>query len=81
MAETLTKLEREVLGKQIRTALGKRRAIVRIAPPLDVREFLPASTATASLDDRIEAIVVRLHDTLQATLDASARTDPTGSNE
>jgi 1-acyl-sn-glycerol-3-phosphate acyltransferase len=81
MAETLTKLEREVFGKQIRTALGKRRAIVRIAPPLDVRDFLPASTATASLDDRIEAIVVRLHDTLQATLDAIARTDPTGSNE
>lgn len=73
MAETLTKLEREVLGKQIRAPIGKRRAIVRIAPPLDVQEYLAREKAGASLDEVIEAIVVRLHDTLQATLDAIAR--------
>jgi len=75
MAETLTKLEREVLGKQIRAPVGKRRAIVRIAPPLDVREFLSAQGGGSSIEGTIEAIVVRLHDTLQATLDAISRGD------
>ena len=69
MAETLTKLEREVLGKQIRSPLAKRRAIVRIAPPLDIQEYLARQKAGVSTDEVIEAIVVRLHDTLQATLD------------
>jgi hypothetical protein len=73
MAETLTKLEREVLGKQVRSSLAKRRAIVRIAPPLDIREYLAKKQAGASLDEVIEAVVVRLHDTLQATLDGIAR--------
>ena len=73
MAETLTKLEREVLGKQIRAPLGRRRAIVRIAPPLDVREFLSAQGGASSIEGTIEAIVVRLHDALQATLDAISR--------
>ena len=73
MAETLTKLEREVLGKQIRSPLAKRRAIVRIAPPLDIREYLVKEKAGASLDEVIEAVVVRLHDTLQSTLDAIGR--------
>lgn len=70
MAETLTKLEREVLGRHIRSPLGKRRAIVRIAPPLDIQEYLARGKAGASPDEVIEAVVVRLHDTLQATLDA-----------
>jgi len=73
MAETLAKLEREVLGKQIRSPLAKRRAIVRIAPPLDIREYLARQKVGASLDEVIEAVVVRLHDTLQATLDAIGR--------
>jgi hypothetical protein len=73
MAETLIKLEREVLGKDVRAPLGKRRAIIRIAPPLDVQEYLPGPTQVSSLDDRIEAIVIRLHDNLQTTLDAIAR--------
>jgi 1-acyl-sn-glycerol-3-phosphate acyltransferase len=73
MAETLAKLEREVLGKQIRSPLAKRRAIVRIAPPLDIREYLAKEKAGASLDEVIEAVVVRLHDTLQSTLDGIAR--------
>jgi 1-acyl-sn-glycerol-3-phosphate acyltransferase len=73
MAETLTKLEREVLGRQIRSPLAKRRAIVRIAPPLDVREYLAKEKSGASLDEVIEVVVVRLHDTLQETLDAIAR--------
>ncbi len=69
MAETLNKLEREVLDKQIRSPLAKRRAIVRIAPPLDIREYLAKEKAGASLDEVIEAVVIRLHDTLQSTLD------------
>ncbi len=73
MAETLTKLEREVLGKQIRSPLAKRRAILRIAPPLDVQEYLAREKAGAPLDEVIEAIVVRLHETLQSTLDDIAR--------
>ena len=70
MAETLTKLEREILGKQIRSPLGKRRAIIRLAPPLDVVAHLPRHAAESPVDDIVEALVVRLHDTLQATLDA-----------
>ncbi len=70
MAETLIKLEREVLGKEIRAPLGKRRAIIRIPPPLDIQEFSPGIAANADLDHLIEGLVIRLHDTLQATLDA-----------
>jgi len=79
MAETLTKLEREVLGKQIRSSLAKRRAIVRIAPCLDIREYLAKEKAGAPLDEVIEAVVVRLHETLQSTLDAIAREEAGGS--
>lgn len=70
MAETLTKLEREVLGRPIRSSLGKRRAVIRIAPPLDVREYVPQYAT--SPDNTIEAVVIRLHETLQAALDAIA---------
>jgi 1-acyl-sn-glycerol-3-phosphate acyltransferase len=73
MAETLTKLEREVLGKQIRSPLSKRRAVVRIAPPLDVRDFLSTQGGAPFVEGTIEAIVVRLHDTLQATLNTISR--------
>ncbi len=73
MAETLTKLEREVLGSEIRGSLGRRRAVIRIAPPLDVEEFLAAESGGASRDDTIEAIVTRLQEALQGALDAVAR--------
>jgi 1-acyl-sn-glycerol-3-phosphate acyltransferase len=73
MAETLTKLEREVLGQEIRAPLGSRRAVIRIAPPIDVREYLRDDSAPSSLDGAIERIVIRLHQTLQGTLDAIAR--------
>jgi hypothetical protein len=73
MAETLTKLEREVLGSEIRGSLGRRRAVIRIAPPLDVEEFLAAESGGASRDDTIEAIVIRLHEALQGALDSIAR--------
>lgn len=76
MAETLIKLEREVLGKEIRASLGRRRAVIRIAPPLDVREFLAGEHAGSSRDDTIEAIVIRLHEALQGALDAIARETP-----
>ncbi|MGH7395250.1 MAG: 1-acyl-sn-glycerol-3-phosphate acyltransferase, partial [Candidatus Methylomirabilales bacterium] len=79
MAETLIKLEREVLGKEIRASLGRRRAVIRIAPPLDVREFLTAEHAGSSRDDTIEAIVIRLHEALQGTLDAIGRETREGS--
>ena len=73
MAETLTKLEREVLGRQIRTALGKRRAVIRIAPPVDVLEYLARGKVGSSLDEVLEAVTTRIHETLQATLDAIER--------
>ncbi|MEK7853636.1 MAG: 1-acyl-sn-glycerol-3-phosphate acyltransferase [candidate division NC10 bacterium] len=76
MAETLTKLEREVLGSEIRGSLGRRRAVIRIAPPLDVLEFLAGERAGASRDDTIEAIVIRLHEALQGALTAIARETP-----
>jgi hypothetical protein len=78
MAETLTKLEREVLGKQIRSPLAKRCAIIRIAPPLDIREYLAKEKAGVSFDEIIEAVVVRLHDTLQSTLDGISREEGEG---
>ncbi|MGH7363412.1 MAG: 1-acyl-sn-glycerol-3-phosphate acyltransferase [Candidatus Methylomirabilales bacterium] len=73
MAETLIKLEREVLGKEIRGSLGRRRAVIRIAPPLDVREFLAGESAGSSRNETIEAIVIRLHEALQGVLDSIAR--------
>ena len=81
MAETLTKLEREVLGRQIRAPLGNRRAVIRIAPPIDVHEYLRDDTPPSLLDGTIEAIVIELHQTLQGTLDAIDREEawPKGS--
>ncbi|HEV8661574.1 MAG TPA: lysophospholipid acyltransferase family protein [Candidatus Methylomirabilis sp.] len=73
MAETLTKLEREVLGKEIHGSLGKRRAVIRIAPPLDVTKLVAGQGAGASREETIEAIVIRLHQALQGALDATAR--------
>ena len=73
MAETLIKLEREVLGKEIRAPLGRRQAIIRIAPPLDAADFLPEHKTTSSLDECIESLVVRLHEMLQAALDGIGR--------
>lgn len=75
MAETLTKIEREVLGRPIRTPLGKRRAIIRVAPPLDVRQYLAGHEAGPIPEEVIEAVVIRLQETLQSTLDAIARAE------
>ena len=73
MAETLIKLEREVLGREIRAPIGERRAVIRIEPPLDVGEFMARESAGASREDTIEAIVIRLHEALQGALDGIAR--------
>lgn len=78
MAETLTKLEREMLGRPIRTALGKRRAIIRVAPPLDVQEYLADQKTGPIPEEVIEAVVIRLQETLQSTLDAIARDEDEG---
>jgi hypothetical protein len=73
MAETLLKLERETLGGQLPSRhFGKRRAIIRIAPPLDVGEYLQEHKGASSRDDLIEAMVARLHEALQGTLDTIA---------
>lgn len=73
MAETLTKLKREVMGREIRAPLASRRALIRVAPPVDVREFLPRQGAAPFPDEIIEALVIRLQETLQRELDAIAR--------
>jgi hypothetical protein len=71
--ETLVKLEREVLGREIRAPLGRRRAVIRLGPPLDVGEFLQGKGGPSSRDDLIEEMVVRLHEALQGALDAIGR--------
>lgn len=76
MAETLTKLEREIFGTGTRV-FGKRRAAIRIAPPLNVREFLPRDTSTSSLDEAIETVVTRLQESLREALDALAQKEST----
>ncbi len=73
MAETINKLWREVLFVEDAPTVGKRRAIIRIAPPLDVGEFMRGQSEEASRDDLIEALVIRLHGALQGELDAIAR--------
>jgi hypothetical protein len=72
MAETLVKLEREVLGTETRT-FGRRRAVIRIAPPLDVREFLRGHDMALAGNEIIEAIVIRLQESLQGALDGIVR--------
>lgn len=69
MAETLVKLEREVLGTETRT-FGRRRAVIRVGPPLDVREFLRGDSPASVRNEIIEAIVIRLQESLQGALDA-----------
>lgn len=72
MAETLVKLEREVLGSETRT-FGRRRAIIRVGELLDVSEYLPQYETLP--EDAIDAVVARLHTTLQGELDAIAEGD------
>jgi hypothetical protein len=69
MAETLVKLEREILGTETRT-FGKRRALIRVADPLDVREFLRGHGTSSVDDDSVEAVVVRVQESLQAALNS-----------
>jgi hypothetical protein len=69
MAETLVKLEREIVGTETRI-FGKRRAIIRVASPLDVREFLRDQASSSIDDDTVESLVVRVQEALQQGLDS-----------
>ena len=69
MAETLVKIEREVLGTETRT-FGRRRAIIRVCEPLDAATCLPQYES--SPEDAIDAVVVQIHKSLQSQLDAIA---------
>jgi hypothetical protein len=69
VAETLVKLEREILGTETRI-FGKRRAIIRVASPLNAREFLRDQESSSVDDDTVEALVVGVHEALQGALDS-----------
>lgn len=75
VAETLIKLEREVVGRPIHAPLASRRAVVRVGPVLDVQEVLRGRHA-ASREALIEAILTRLREGLQGTLDSIEREIP-----
>jgi len=65
LAETLMKLDQDVLGVDEPTPLGPRRAILRLGPPIDVRARLAAlgkpraaiPALTAELEDRMQELL------------------------
>ncbi len=71
MAETLTKLEREVYGREAFPPKAKRKAIIRIGDPIDVRRYLPEYGDRKTRKDAILRLVHELQTSIQAMIDAT----------
>lgn len=69
-AETLTKLEREVYGREAFLPKVKRKAIIRIGDPIDVRRHLPEYTDRKTRKEAILQLVQELQGSIQTMIDA-----------
>ena len=72
LAETLTKLEREISGREAFPPRAKRRATIKIGDPIDVRRFLPEYGERKTRKDAILRLVRELQTSIQSMIDALA---------
>lgn len=76
LAETLTKLEREICGREAFPPRAKRRATVKIGDPIDVRRYLAAYGERKTRKEAILRLVRDLQTSIQSMIDAlSAEVD------
>lgn len=71
MAETLTKLEREVYGREASPPKVRRKAIIRIGDPIDARRYLPDYGDRKTRKDAILHLVQELQTSIQSMIDAT----------
>jgi len=77
MAETLTKLEREIRGRYVELPKVRRSATVTVGEPIDVRGYLTAYDARGSRKETILRLTRDLQTGIQTMLDAAnAAGDP-----
>ncbi len=70
-AETLAKLEREIYGREAFPPKARRKAIVRIGDPIDVRRYLAAYGDRKTRKDAILGLVQELQTSIQSMIDAT----------
>ena len=71
MAETLTKLEREIRGHNVVLPRVKRAAMISVGDPIDVRRYLAAYDARGTRKETILRLTRDLQDSIQAMIDAA----------
>jgi 1-acyl-sn-glycerol-3-phosphate acyltransferase len=71
MAETLTKLEREILGRDVELPKVRRIASVAVGEPIDVRGYLAAYDARGTRKETILRLTRDLRTGIQAMVDAA----------
>jgi 1-acyl-sn-glycerol-3-phosphate acyltransferase len=71
MAETLTKLEREVYGREAFPPQVRRKAIIRIGDPIDARRYLPDYGDRKTRKDAILHLVQELQTSIQSMIDST----------
>jgi 1-acyl-sn-glycerol-3-phosphate acyltransferase len=77
MAETLTKLEREIRGRYVEPPKVRRSAIVTVGEPIDVRGYLAAYDARGSRKETVLRLTHDLQTGIQTMIDAAnAAGDP-----
>ncbi len=71
MAETLTKLEREIRGRHVELPKVRRSALVMVGEPVDVRRYLAAYDARGTRKDTILRLTRDLQAGIQTMIDAA----------
>ena len=71
MAETLTKLEREVYEREAFQPKVRRKAIIKIGDPIDVRRYLAEYSDRKRRKDAILRLVQELQASIQSLIDAT----------
>lgn len=71
MAETLTKLEREIRGRTVVLPRVKRAAMISVGDPIDVSRYLAGYDARGTRKETILRLTRDLHDSIQAMIDAA----------
>jgi hypothetical protein len=71
MAETLTKLEREIRGRKVVLPRVKRTAMISVGDPIDARRYLAPYDARGTRKETILRLTHDLQDSIQAMIDAA----------
>ena len=78
MAETLTKLEREIRGRDVVLPKVKRSAMISISTPVDVRSYLAGYEARGTRKETILGLTKDLQTSIQTLIDAASAAVDTG---